>query len=93
MVASCYISTRMIFITRQKLQSFHGIGLNILYKGNRTIQNFLTNLQGQMSTSFASPQTHQHTQKLTLHCLFLGEETKSKRFFMPHSLFCTSILV
>jgi hypothetical protein len=70
-----------IFIIKLKLQSFHGINLSILCKGNKTIQNVgFANLQGQKSTSFAIPQIHEHTQKPTLCHLFLGEETKSRTF-------------
>ncbi len=81
----------MIFISILKLWSFHGIDLNVLCKRNRTIQNSLANLQGQRSTSFAIPQTYWHTQKPTLHHLFLGKETKSKTFDLWCNL-CFSFL-
>ncbi len=71
----------MVFVTRLKLQSFHGINLNILCKGNQT------NVQGRRCTSFTIPQTYWHTYEPILYCLILGEEIKNRTFDLCHNLY------
>jgi hypothetical protein len=78
----------MVFTTKPRLQSFHGIGLNILCKRNRTIQNSLANLQGQRSTSFAIPQTHWHTKAPTLLHFFKVKKQRAK-----HSIYATIFIM